>query len=117
MLIGKKPTMSIKHNGKRPKNVRAEVIPTKAVSPRPERFRPLEIVVEAVAFTRPGTIGWGGRRFRAEGGDISFIYFSHISLRTRGYFSKISSPFGQNTIRGSANDDVTAMRLQHMLPS
>jgi hypothetical protein len=57
ILIGKKPTMSIKHNGKRLKNVRAEVIPTKAVSPRPERFRPLEIVVEAVAFTRPGTIG------------------------------------------------------------
>ena len=60
---------------------------------------------------------WGGPTFRAEGGDISFIYFSDISLRTRGYFSKISSPFGQNTIRGSANDDVTAMRLQHMLPS
>ena len=60
---------------------------------------------------------WGGPMFRAEGGDISFIYFSDISLRTRGYFSKISSPFGQNTIRGSANDDVTAMRLQHMLPS
>ena len=36
--------------------------------------------------------GWGGAMFRAEGGDISFIYFSEISLRILGYFSKFLCP-------------------------
>ena len=35
---------------------------------------------------------WGGRMFRAEGEDISFIYFSEISLRILGYFSKFLCP-------------------------
>ena len=35
---------------------------------------------------------WGGPMFRAEGEDISFIYFSEISLRILGYFSKFLCP-------------------------
>ena len=31
---------------------------------------------------------WGRSTFRAQGGNISFIYFSHISPRIWGYFSK-----------------------------
>ena len=50
--LSKKPTMAVKHNDRRKTKERAEVLPTKAVGPRPERFRPPEIVIEAVAFTR-----------------------------------------------------------------
>ena len=66
ILTGKKPTMAIKHNDKRTNKERAEILPTKAIGPRPERFRQPEIVVEAVAFTRPGTIGDYGWQLQPE---------------------------------------------------
>ena len=58
--------MAVKHNDRRKTKERAEVLPTKAVGPRPERFRPPEIVIEAVAFTRPGTIGDYGWQLQPE---------------------------------------------------
>ena len=64
--LTKKPTMAVKHNDRRKTKERAEVLPTKAVGPRPERFRPPEIVIEAVAFTRPGTIGDYGWQLQPE---------------------------------------------------
>ena len=64
--LTKKPTMAVKHNDRRKTKERAEVLPTKAVGPRPERFRPPEIVIEAGAFTRPGTIGDYGWQLQPE---------------------------------------------------
>ena len=64
--MAKKPTMCVKHNDRRKIKERVEVLPTKAVGPRPERFRPPEIVIEAVAFTRPGTIGDYGWQLQPE---------------------------------------------------
>lgn len=55
--FAKKPTMPVKHNGRRNTKERAEVVPAKAVGPRPERFRVPVVQIEAVSYTRPGVIG------------------------------------------------------------
>lgn len=56
ILVPKRETMPVKHNDKHPK-ARAEVLPAKATGPRPARFRPTTVRVQALTFTGPGQIG------------------------------------------------------------
>ena len=64
-------------------------IPGQRLRERPTNFRQF-------SYRRVGTVAFrslgAGAMFRAEGGDISFIYFSEISLRILGYFSKFLCP-------------------------
>ena len=55
--IAKKHTMAIKHNGRRATKTNSEVLPNKTSGERPSRYRPLEITIEQVAFTRPRAPG------------------------------------------------------------
>ena len=69
--------------------------PQKPTPPPSARHRPPASSLAAHASTV-----WPRYRFRAEGRDISLIYFAQISDAATEYLRKISSPVGKAAIRG-----------------
>lgn len=83
----------IKHGGYRPPRIRNDVVPSKRVGPRPERFQPPQLRVTSVKFVRSneyGDFAWHAQQPPWD--ETLFIYNENIT----NYLSMSTIPGGGN---------------------
>jgi hypothetical protein len=77
-----------------------------------------------VVLTREDSEGWPGSKFLAEGGEISFVYFSDIYLKTteiqnflHSAQAALSHPSGPLPLRGRSSTIPTRARRSASIPT